>query len=299
MQLGARHLFFSRLVLLCLAMLLGVHATAWATTLGKKSQGERIAQYPTRNHSSKIQQNNHPPHKTTPATPDTKGLKSATTTEEDPLVRLDALVVQQHITQAPYVPVVQTIGVAVDYGRLAMNLFTKEARRYTGSISILFRKNMQLSGTLGYQKLAQERVLSNQSGYTVAGYYGSIGLDYFAVYNLCNNLYAGLRYSRSGFKNSTTPASPTEQIINKNLTASWWELVIGSEHQLFYNFGLYAGLVVHLKGLGHFEQFTPATNYVIPGYGRNVQPVVPALTLYVKYQISFLEKQITFDSGEL
>jgi hypothetical protein len=154
---------------------------------------------------------------------------------------------------------------------------------------------MQLSGTLGYQKLTQERGLGNQNSYTVAGYYGSIGLDYFVVYNPRNNLYAGLRYGGSSFKNSTTPASPTEQIINKNLIASWWELVIGSEHQLFDNFGFYAGLVVHLKNLERFEQFMPAINYVIPGYGRNVQPVVPSLTLYIKYQISFLEKQVTFN----
>lgn len=67
--------------------------------------------------------------------------------------------------------------------------------------------------------------------------------------NHANNLYAGLRYGRSDFKDSTTPASPTEQITSKNLTASWWELAIGSEHQLFSSFGLDAGLVVHLKSI--------------------------------------------------
>jgi hypothetical protein len=50
-----------------------------------------------------------------------------------------------------------------------------------------------------------------------------------------------------------------------------------------------------LKGLGDFKVFEPATNYVIPGYGRSIQNVAPSLTLYIKYQISFLEKKITFD----
>ena len=100
----------------------GAHAAVWATTLDKKNQREKTAQYPARKHSSKIQKNNHPLQKIPPATPDTKGskpsplrkptlLKPATITEEDPLVRLDALVVKQHITQAPYVPLVQTIWV--------------------------------------------------------------------------------------------------------------------------------------------------------------------------------------------
>ncbi len=306
MQLGSKHFFFSRLVLLCLAMLLGVHAAAWATPLGKKNPREKTTQYPTRKYSSKIQKNNHPLQKTTPATTDTKDpkpsplkkptlLKPATRIQEDPLVRLDTLVVKQHITQAPYVPWVQTIGVAVDYGRLTMIFFTKKAHRYAGSLSILFRKNIQLSGILGYQKLVQERSMGNSSGYTVAGYYGNIGLDYFVFYNPRNNLYAGLRYGRSRCKNSTTPASPAEQVINKNLSASWWELVIGSEHQLFSSLGLYAGLIVHFRGLGNFEKFEPATNYIVPGYGRSVQNISPSLTLYIKYQISFLEKKITFN----
>lgn len=63
-----------------------------------------------------------------------------------------------------------------------------------------------------------------------------------------------------------------------------WATVLGKKNQ-----------VVHLKNLGHSEQFTPAINYMIAGYGRNVQPVVPSLTLYIKCQISFLEKQVTFN----
>jgi hypothetical protein len=211
-------------------------------------------------------------------------------------VRLSALVVKQHITKDPYVPLVHTLGVAVDYGRLglAMNLFTPKARRYAGSLSILFRKNIQLSGTLGYQKLAQERSMGNKNSYIVAGYYGNVGVDYFVFYNPRDNLYTGLRYGRSSFKNSTMPASSAEQVISKDLTASWWELAIDSEHQLFNNSEFYAGFVIYLKGLGRFEAFEPAANYVVPGYGRSVQNIVPSLTSYIEYQISFLKNKITF-----
>lgn len=282
-------------------MLLGAHAVAWATTLGKNTQEGKIGPYPARDHASKMPNNSPPLQEIPSVTPDTKGpnpaplqnptrLMPTATTEKDTLVHLDTRSVKRHIMQKPYVPWVQTIGMSIDYGRLAMNLFTKEARRYAGSLSTLFRKNIQLSCTLGHQNLAQDRSMGNKSGYTTAGYYGTIGLDYFVFYNPRNNLYAGLCYGRSSFKNSTKPASPAEQAINKTLTASWWALIIGSEHQLFSRFGLYAGFVVHLKGLSRFEAFEPATNYVIPGYGRSVQNVAPSLTLYIKYQISFLKK---------
>jgi len=305
MQLGLRYCF-TKLVLLYLAMLLGVHDAAWATPLGKSTQRGKMASYHAKKRAVKTRKDNRPPQKKSSAIPDPKApqppllkkpkpLKPAKITPEDPWERLDALVVKQHIAQAPYVPFIQTIGVSVDYGKLAMNLFTKKACSYAGSLSILFRKNIQLSGTLGYYKLSQERSMGNKNGYTVVGYYGNIGLDYFVFYNPRNNLYTGLRHGRSRFKNSTTPTSPAERIIDKDSTASWWELSVGSEHQLFSNFGLYVGFIGHLKGLGRFETFEPAANYVVPGYGRNVQNVVPSVTLYIKYQISFLEKQITFN----
>lgn len=302
MKSGLRYCFFTKLVLLCLAMLLGAHGAALAVPLSRKTQRGEKARYHAKKHAVKTKEYKQAPQKLPPTTPDTKTLKSpflkkpkllepASITSEDPWVRLDTLVVKQHIAQTPYVPWIQTMGIAVDYGRLAMNLFTKDASRYAGSLCILFRKNIQLSGALGYQKLTQACSMGNKSGYTVVGYYGNVGLNYFVFYNPRDNLYAGLRYGRSRFKNSTIPTSLTEKIS----IATWWELNIGSEHQLFSNFGLYIGLIGHLKGLGSFEPFEPATNYVVPGYGRSVQNVVPSITLYIKYQISFLKKQLTFE----
>jgi hypothetical protein len=303
MKLGLSHCFFAKLALMCLAVLLGVHCAASAASLSRNTQREKMTQHDAKKHADKTKKRQTTPQKLLPNTPDTqssplkkpKSLEPAEITSEDPRVHLDTLVVGQHIAQAPYVPLIQTMGVAADYGRLAMNLFTEDACRYAGSLNMLFRKNIQLSGTLGYQKLAQARSMGNKEGYTVAGFYGNIGLGYFVFYNPRDNLYIGLCYGRSGFKNSTMPASSAEQAISINLKASWWALNIGSEHQLFDDFGLYVGLIGHLKGLGSFEKFEPAANYVIPGYGRNVQKVVPSITLYLKYQVSFLEKKRTLN----
>lgn len=305
MKPGSRYYFFPQGVVFCLAILLGLQGTAGAAPLKNKPKQGKTAQRHSGKKPSKATQGSPLPPETRPATPDTaptkplkkpKPLSPAQITQEDPLVPLDQLVVKQQVTLAPYVPLVQTIDVAVDYGRLAMNLWTPQERRYAGSLSILLRKNIQLSGALGYSQLAPASVSSNQSTYTVAGKYGSLGLAYFTKYDRYNNLYAGLRYSRSYFKNSTVPASATEKVISKALTASWWELILGSEHQLFNNLGLYAGFVLHLKGLGSFEPFAPATNYMVPGYGRSVKAAVPSITLYIQYKISLLEQQISFSA---
>jgi hypothetical protein len=73
MQPSARYFFFSRVVLLSLAMLLGGDTAAWATVLSKKKRREKTAHSPTRKHASKIQKNNLPLQIVTPATPDAKG----------------------------------------------------------------------------------------------------------------------------------------------------------------------------------------------------------------------------------
>ncbi len=214
--------------------------------------------------------------------------------QEDPLVGLDKLVVKRQETLAPYIPLVQTIDIALDYGKLFMKLWNTKEHKYVGGISILFRKNFQLSGTLGYSKLYPALVHGNQNTYTAAGTYGSLGLEYLVNYNQYNNLYAGVRYGRSYFRNSTLPRYAHENPVSKTLQASWWELMLGSEQQIFSNWGLYTGFVSSLKGLGNFGKFEPATNYVVPGYGRNVLVAVPSVNLYIKYKVSFLEKQIQF-----
>lgn len=217
-----------------------------------------------------------------------KPLESVKLAQEDPLAPLDKLIVKQEVSLAPCVPLVQTIDIALDYGRLAMNLWHRKERRYAGSLSILWRKNIQLSGTWGYNRLCSDTADGNNESYTVEGQYGSLGLAYF-IKEERYNLYAGLHHGRSYFTNSTASTS-------KDLTARWWELVIGSEQRLFRNSGIYAGLTFHLKGLGSFGSFEPATNYVVPGYGRSVSPVAPSVSLYIKYQISFLKKQIRFST---
>ncbi|MEL6152825.1 MAG: DUF6048 family protein [Bacteroidota bacterium] len=281
---------------------LGLQQPTWATALAAKPKNSRkkpLQKQKTnrQSKSSKTQSQAttpdiaaEPPSKA-PRLKKPKRLRAAQPAYEDPLLALDLLVVKQKVALAPYVPFVQAIGGAVDYGRLAMHLWNfrtkKQERWFEGTLNILFIKNIQLIGTFGYNRLAPDKITGNKRLYTVAGTYFRVGLDYWIKYDRRNHLYTGIRYGRSYFDLTPMPKDVTAQASK----AAWWELVVGSEYQLFQNWGIYVGVVGRLKGLRSFDEFSQATNYVIPGYGRTISAVVPDATLYIKYQLSFLEKQ--------
>jgi hypothetical protein len=223
----------------------------------------------------------------------------------DPLPELDILVTKQLVKIAPYVPFVQEIFIGLDYGKLAMNAWQalrhlknkayNQEHQYEGKIGIIFRKNIQLSSNLGYAHLHPTHTSDNRAKYEVQGLYGRMGIDYVVRYDARNNLYAGLRYGRSHFTNRTKSDNPNSKGISKVLTASWFEIGVGAEYQLWKDHGFYAGLAFQLSNLYHFTQFEPANNYVIPGYGRTKNKTSIGLSLYIQYHLSFLNRLIAFN----
>ncbi|MEL6358610.1 MAG: hypothetical protein AAFQ01_01575 [Bacteroidota bacterium] len=125
-------------------------------TAGNNEEAERTESTPDK------EEENEPPKK--PRLRKPKPLEPVKLAQEDPLAPLDKLIVKQEVSLAPYVPLVQTIDIAVDYGRLAMNLWRRKERRYVGSLSILWRKNIQLSGTWGYNRLCPNPVNNSCRG---------------------------------------------------------------------------------------------------------------------------------------
>lgn len=223
----------------------------------------------------------------------------------DPLPALDTLVTKQQIKIVPYVPFVQEVFIGLDYGKLAMNAWQalrhlknkayNQEHQYEGNIGILFRKNIQLSGNVGYANLHPTHTSDNRAKYAVQGLYGRIGIDYVVRYSTRDNLYTGLRYGRSHFTNRTKSDNPNNKGISQDLTASWFEIVVGAEYQLWKDHGFYTGLVFRLGNLTHFTKFEPANNYVIPGYGRTKNKSVVGLSLYIQYNLTFLNRLITFN----
>lgn len=223
--------------------------------------------------------------------------KKITLEPDDPRYLLDLMVMKKKPQSKPYIPFIQHIDFSIDYGKLATALFTQFESKYEGGGSILLRKNIQLAVDVGYAELNPQNAFKNATSYTIKGKYGRIGLDYFIKYDRANHLFFGLRYGRSTFEDqgvveivSSLGESFQLRVDRKALTASWFEVVGGSETKLFKKLDLYVGMLLRWRIQHKFENFEPIPVYAIPGYGRTADKTVPALNMYIKYNLSFLKK---------
>lgn len=229
-------------------------------------------------------------------------LKPLLLANPDPLQPLDQLVTKQSVHMLPYVPFVQEISIGIESVSLLKNTWnflknikkheTNRPYEYAGNLNVLFRKNIQFSAGFGYVKLYPDQLKTNKNAYSINGFYGSIGLDYLSRYSITDNLFIGLHCSRAYFTNQTLPIQADEQAIHKNLTASWFEIVLGSETRLLDKLNIYGGCTLRIGWLYDFEVFEPAEKYIVPGYGSNANKFSPSLNLYILYKLSFIERMI-------
>ena len=180
-----------------------------------------------------------------------------------------------------------------------MALSSQFEKKYEGGGSILFRKNIQLAVDIGHARLNPKNAFKNAKSYTIQGKYGRIGLDYFIQYDRFNHLFFGLRYGKSTFEDkgmieiaSSLGKDFSICVDRKALTASWFEMVGGSETKLFKKLDLYAGMLLRWRIKHQFKSFEPIPVYAVPGYGRTTDKTIPALNIYIKYHLSFLKKEI-------
>lgn len=215
---------------------------------------------------------------------------------------LDALVNKQTIQMDPYIPFIQEITIGIEQISLAKNLWHElkklknrnldQSYEWAGTLSILWKGNIQLVGSLGYVSLYPHMLKSNKQAYRTEGFYGGLGIGYVSHYNSTNNLYAGVHYNRAHFTNYTIPSNTSTQAISKDLTASWFEVIIGTESRLFEKIALYGGCTLHMGWLYNCTPFNEAKNYVIAGYGLNANKLNLGLNLYILYKLSFTERMI-------
>lgn len=187
----------------------------------------------------------------------------------------------------------------IDYGKL-LTLWTEFESKYEANINIRFYERIVLAGEMGYAELNPLKAYDNALYYTVKGVYGRVGLDYYTSYDPTSFYYAGLRYGMSNFEDegaflidSEFWEDYEEGFGSKDITASWFELVVGTETYL--KFGkkeegddaskFLLGWKFRLRFLMDFQNREEPRIYSIPGYGRTFDQVVPALNLYVKYRL--------------
>lgn len=186
----------------------------------------------------------------------------------------------------------------VDYGKI-LTLWTEFESKYEAGINLRFYEKIVLAAEMGYAELNPLNAYDNALYYTVTGSYARLGLDYYTSYDPKSFYYAGFRYGASFFEDeglflfdSEYWEDYQEGFGSSDLTASWVELILGTETYL--KFGkkneenpkskLLFGWKFRLRILADFENREEPRIYSIPGYGRTFDNVTPAINLYVKYR---------------
>jgi len=187
----------------------------------------------------------------------------------------------------------------IDYGKLLL-LWTDFESKYEAGINLRFYERFVLAGEVGQAELNPLKAYDNALYYTVRGLYGRAGLDYYTSYDPKSFYYFGFRYGLSMFEDEGAFLIDSdfwedfeEGFGSKDLTASWFEIIFGTE--TFVKLGkkepldskskLLLGWKFRLRFLMDFENREEPRIYSIPGYGRTFDDVVPAVNFYIKYRL--------------
>ena len=182
------------------------------------------------------------------------------------------------------------IDLELDYGKLAMRLTNVESKA-EGAIGIGYKERIRVMFAYGTGEVSPSEAILNGS-YRASGNWMRYGADYFISLDQFNKLGLGLRFGSSNYDDQVTFgvgsdlfSQRDEEVNRSNIEASWIELVLHSETELFPNF--FTGLRIRIRSIQDFTQESPVEFYTIPGYGRAVDNSIPAVNVYLKYRIGF------------
>ncbi len=176
----------------------------------------------------------------------------------------------------------------IDYGKLATVLTEFETKLEVG-IAVQLSNRLAPNFQVGYGSLQPNTAFEN-SVYESTGYYGRFGVNYLLPFDNVNHFFAGLKYGISFYEDEGTYEISSEifdtyrvSFGEQDLTADWFEIILGSEKKLRVE-NLSLGGQFALRILNTRSKFTPIDTYAIPGYGRTLDKTVPAINLYLKYR---------------
>ncbi len=210
--------------------------------------------------------------------------------QEDIIKQTDSIAVKKFLSG---------VELAVDYGKLLM-LWTDFESKYEAGLNLRFYEQYVLAAEFGMSELNPLKAYDNTVKYTVKGSYARLGLDYYTSYNPTSFYYGGFRYGVSSFEDegiflldSEYWEDYQEGFGSKDITASWVEIILGTETYLKFSkkkdedptSKLLLGWKFRLRFLMDFENREVLRIYSIPGYGRTFDNVVPAVNFYIKYRI--------------
>ncbi|MEM9297568.1 MAG: DUF6048 family protein [Bacteroidota bacterium] len=177
--------------------------------------------------------------------------------------------------------------ITLDYGKLA-TLVSDSESKFAISVGFQLANRISPEIQLGYASVSPQNAFENGT-YESKGFYSRIGVNYLIPFDNTNMFYAGLRYGLSLFEDegvyeisSDIFETFSDDFGEQDQTATWFEIVLGSEKKL-RNEKVYLGGQFSLRFANSRDKFAPIDTYAIPGYGRTLDKSVPALNLYIKY----------------
>jgi hypothetical protein len=195
-------------------------------------------------------------------------------------------------------PFFNGVDVYLDYGKLLLIPSEFESKAEVG-LSMRFFDHFMLAVEFGMAVIDPLKAYENAVYYTVEGNYFRFGLDYNIPVDKKNFLYLGARYGISSFEDRGLLKIENGvwedyelAFGDAELSASWYELILGSETQLtigkedgkIFIQRLHLGWKFRFRIRGAFENREAPGVYTIPGYGRTFDKTIPALNLYLKYR---------------
>ncbi len=215
---------------------------------------------------------------------------------------LDSLVTEIKPVEAPAVektpsdslsyPMLSSVSVLYDYGKLAGMLLETESKQEVGA-QIEFKNKIVLVGEYGLAVLEPNGAYQNAE-YVSSGYYYRVGAGYKISMKAKNNFIFTFRYGQSFYSDEGNISihSPTgiydsfvEPFDREETKADWFEVVMSSETRMWK--GLFLGFHLRLRIMNDYVEREPLDVYSIPGYGRTIDKTIPALNLYVRYAIEW------------
>ncbi len=206
---------------------------------------------------------------------------------------LDLFFIPKPMHLSTYTPLLQEFGLRINWFECLQNLWSNQQNSYAGGVDFHCYGPIQLSVDFGYLAHCPKDILYNNTfKYKSKGRYGLAALSYVTQLNRLSKAYLGIAYGQSRF-NLTTFYKNHAALTSNHLTAGWIKFVGGSELKLMHQ--LYGGVQIGIAHLLHCKKNDDDSgllNYSIPGYGKIANKIMPDIVLYLKWNISFLEKKI-------
>ncbi|MEM1406604.1 MAG: DUF6048 family protein [Bacteroidota bacterium] len=177
--------------------------------------------------------------------------------------------------------------ITLDYGKLA-TLVSDFESKFAISVGFQLANRISPEMQLGYANLSPQNAFENGT-YESKGFYSRMGVNYLIPFDNTNMFYVGLKYGLSLFEDEGNYQISSDifetysvDFGEQDQTATWFEVVLGSEKKLRKE-KVYLGGQFTLRFANSRDKFSPIDTYAIPGYGRALDKSVPVLNLYIKY----------------